>query len=171
MQKRGFTIIELIVVITIMAIMLAYGVVNFRGSQTTSRDQERQNDVTNFSLALENFYKIGYSGSTTYNRYPSTDQLAGSTTTIIKSIFPDIDLKSLKAPDITDPVNTLVMATNSTATTAGVTPQPTTSQYVYQPLSQAGTLCSSSATMCQKYNIYYKLEGDGLVYQLQSKNQ
>jgi len=45
MKRRGFTIIELIIVVTIMGILLTIGVVNLRGSQANGRDAERKVDV------------------------------------------------------------------------------------------------------------------------------
>lgn len=81
----------------------------------------------------------------------------------------DVNLQSFVAPGQTDPYVTFIPATNSTQTTAGVTPQPTTSQYVYQPIDSDNALCST--TECRKYNIYYRLEGDNTVYMVTSKNQ
>lgn len=170
MAKSAFSIVELIVVISIMALLLTLGVVNFRSTQATANDQARASDVANFELALESFYKTGYSGSITYNRYPSTDQLSGGESSV-KTILPGFDTNNLIAPDSTSVANTLVMATNATQTTSGVTPQPTTAQYVYQPLTKDDALCTSTSMQCQLYNIYYRQETDNLVKMVQSTNQ
>lgn len=170
MPRRGFSIIELIVVITIMAILLTLGVVNFRSTQTTSNDQARATDVANFKLALESFYKTGYGGSTTLNRYPSTDQLTGGASAV-QTIMPTFDTNNLIAPNSTTVDSTLVMATNNVETTSGVTPQPATSQYVYQPLTKDEVLCTTTSMQCQKFNIYYRRESDNIVMMLQSTNQ
>lgn len=169
-RKLGFTIIELIVVITIMAVLLSLGFVNLRSTIVTSRDQQRATDVNNFRLALESFYKTGYSGSTAYNRYPSLDQLNNGATSL-KTILPGFDNKNLIAPDMTVVTDTLVLATNNTETTTGVTPQPTVNQYVYQPLTKDEVLCSTVSQQCQKFNIYYRQESDNTVIMVQSLNQ
>lgn len=171
MYRRGFTVVELIIVITIMGILLVLGVVNLRGSQISARDAERKADVEAIALHLESFYTNGRDGSTTLGRYPSTGLVTSPAATSIQTNLRDIDLKSVMAPGITDPANTLIIATNTTQTTAGILPQPTIDQYIYQPLKQDGTLCTSGAQMCQKYNLYYRLETDNTVYMVTSKNQ
>jgi prepilin-type N-terminal cleavage/methylation domain-containing protein len=170
MTGRGFTVVELIITITIMGILLLLTVVNVNASQVAARDTERVSDIEAFALNLESFYRIGRDNSTTFGRYPST----GLTTPDASSIqlnLRDIDLDSVKAPGIDDPLDTLLMATNNVQTTAGVLPQPTISQYIYQPLQPDGSLCTSGSQDCRKYNLYYRLEKDNTVYMLTSKNQ
>jgi len=168
MVRRGFTIVELLIVIAIMGILLVLAVVNVRGTQITARDNERKGDVEATALALENFYRNDFRNTdtgTSSGRYPSTGLIP-----IVPSVLPDLDPKSYSAPGQT--ASSLIAATNTDQTTTGVTPQPTIDQYVYQPLSHNGTnwvLCSSGE--CRKFNIYYRLEADNTVYQLKSKNQ
>ncbi|MDB5167198.1 MAG: hypothetical protein JWN26_343 [Candidatus Saccharibacteria bacterium] len=188
MNRRGFTIIELIIVITIMGILMVLGVVNLRGTQSNARDTQRIADVQSIALNLENFYANGTAGSTTFDRYPSTGLIGKETTSL-----QDIDIKSLVAPGVTltpnpsgvstapTPDSSLVTATCSgvcVQTTAGVTPQPTINTFVYQPLQSDGTLCTSGAQSCRKFNIYYELEnatsdcpGPNNICMITSKNQ
>ena len=53
MLRRGFTIVELIITITIMGILLVLAVVNVSGTQAQARDDERKADVESISLNLE----------------------------------------------------------------------------------------------------------------------
>jgi len=101
--------------------------------------------------------------------YPST--LITATSLTMTKALRDIDIKSISAPGITDPMLTFIPATNSIQTTDEVTPQPTIDQYVYQPLKQDRTLCSLASDQCQKFNLYYRLEADSVVYVETSKNQ
>jgi len=90
--------------------------------------------------------------------YPST-ALTATTASMIQYLR-DIDTKSITAPGITDPTLTFISATCIGAcvqTTAGVTPQPTKDQYIYQPIHSDGILCNDAAE-CRKFNLYYKLE-------------
>ncbi|TAL14737.1 prepilin-type N-terminal cleavage/methylation domain-containing protein [Patescibacteria group bacterium] len=168
MDRRGYTIIELIIVIAIMGILITLAVVNLRGSQANARDTERRGDVASIALNLENFYANGTAGSSTFGRYVSTSIIGQETTGL-----PDIDVRSLVAPGVNltpnangvstspTPDSSLIAATCSgvcVQTTAGVTPQPTTSTYVYQPLQADGTLCTNGTQDCRKFNIYFALE-------------
>lgn len=179
MYRRGFTIVELVIVVTIMAILLVLGVVNLRSAQASARDDERRTDIENLSLHLEIFYRSGIEGSANTGRYPS-DGLVDYGASFITENLRDLDLKSVMAPGVTDPLVTLKMANNNTQTTAGVSPQPSTSEYIYQSLQQDGTLCTETLQMCSKFNLYYRLEvaaispdcpAPGFVCMVTSKNQ
>jgi prepilin-type N-terminal cleavage/methylation domain-containing protein len=52
-KKNGFTLIELIVVITIMAVLTVIGVVNYTGASKRSRDGRRMADLQQIRMALE----------------------------------------------------------------------------------------------------------------------
>lgn len=169
MTRRGFTIVELVITITIMGILMILAVVNVNASQVRARDDERKADVEAISSALETFYNVGYGASTEYSRYPATEVATSEAT--IRTQLRDVDLKSFTAPGADSVAASFVVATNTTQTTSGVTPQPTSSQYVYQPLTSDGSLCTANGDECRKYNLYYRLEADSIIYQLTSRNQ
>jgi len=164
MKRQGFTIIELVVIIAVMGILLVLGVVNLSGSQASSRDAERKTDIETIATHLETYYTSGNDDSVNVGRYPSTG-LPTQETLVLR----DIDPQSYMAPGMT--TTSLIAATNNIQTTAGVLPQPTINQYVYQPLQQDGTLCTTGAQQCQKFNLFYRLETDNTVYMLTSRNQ
>lgn len=169
MTRRGFTIVELIITITIMGILMILAVVNVNATQARARDDERKADIAAIGSALESYYKVGTTGSTSYNRYPATTITASEAA--IRAALRDVNTNSFIAPDSLSTTATFVPATNNTQTAAGVTPQPTTAQYVYQPLDSSGALCTLDATECRKYNLYYRLERENTVYKVTSKNQ
>ncbi len=168
MYRRGFSIIELLIVITIMGVLLTLAVVNMRGAQINARDAERKGDIESIALHLEAFYKTGVDSTTVFGRYPAI-ALAGSASSITGALR-DVNLKSFTPPGASGPDTGFKAATNNIQTTSGVLPQPTIITYVYQPLKQDGTLCDSY-TYCQKFNLYYMLEADNTVYMVTSKNQ
>ncbi|MFZ1301180.1 MAG: type II secretion system protein [Candidatus Microsaccharimonas sp.] len=172
MKRRGFTVVELIITITIMGILLTLAVVNLSSTQANARDAERASDVQSIANHLEIFYKNGStaSASTSVGRYPSIELLATGETSV-KAFLPDIDALSATAPDSSTVADSFIPATNSTQTEAGVLPQPTKSQYVYQPIKTDGTLCTTEAEECRKFVIYYRLEVTDTVKKLMSKNQ
>ncbi len=53
MKKNGFTLIELVVVITIIAIITVVGVVSFSGANVRARDSRRKSDLEKMRIALE----------------------------------------------------------------------------------------------------------------------
>lgn len=98
--------------------------------------------------------------------YPSTSLTSSP---LIKVYLPDVDLTSFTAPSQTDPYDTFIPATNAIQTAAGVLPQPTIGQYVYQPIDSNGNVCTTYD--CRKFNIYYRLEKDSTIMRVTSKNQ
>lgn len=158
MKQRGFTVIELLVVITVMAILLVLAVVNVRSTQLQARDDERHADTTNISTTLEAFYNTVHDGRWK-NTYPGTTDM---TSTYVRDYLKtNLGAGSQHAPGVntTGPVS-LVNATNTNQTTTGIAPQPTITTYVYQPLTAINGLCSIYAAEagCVKFNIFYKLE-------------
>jgi len=163
MKCKGFTIIELAIVIAIMGILLVLGVVNLGGSQINARDSERKADVESIVLHLDAFYDSGMDTSTSTGRYPSTAFITNLAN--VKKFLRDIDTKSLTAPNVSDPMTTFKAATTNNVQ------NPSISEYIYQPLKKDNTLCKNETEECRKFKIYYKLESDGLVYTATGKNQ
>jgi prepilin-type N-terminal cleavage/methylation domain-containing protein len=89
----------------------------------------------------------------------------------IRQTLRDIDSKSLLAPGMSDVAQTFTMATNNNQTTAGVLPQPTINQYIYQPIQSNGSLCTLESQECRKFNLYYRLESDNSIRMITSRNQ
>lgn len=80
-----------------------------------------------------------------------------------------VDLKSFTAPGASEYAESFVAAKNNVQTEAGVLPQPTVSQYVYQPIDNDGELCTNDK--CRSFNIFYRLESDGAVHKITSRHQ
>ena len=56
MKKNfGFTLVELLVVISVIGILASIILVSFTGSQKQARDTQRKSDLRQYQLALENF--------------------------------------------------------------------------------------------------------------------
>lgn len=63
-KNKGFTLIELVVSMAIIAILAAAGLSSFTTSQIKGRDGRRKSDLTQFSRALELYYND-------YGQYPT----------------------------------------------------------------------------------------------------
>lgn len=169
MNRRGFTVVEMIITVTIMGILLLLAVVNVNTSQVRARDDERRTDIQSIGLALESYYRTGAATSTEFGVYPSLSMLVSEET--LKTALPDATDESFLAPNTDTLLSSFIPATNAVTTTTGVTPQPNISEYVYQPLKADNTLCAIADTDCVKFNLYYRLETDETVIKVTSKNQ
>ena len=73
---RGFTLIELIIVVAIIAILSTIGLTVYSGIQRGARDAKRQSDIQEIQKALEQFYAL--------NRYyPGANSHPGNLTTLV----------------------------------------------------------------------------------------
>ena len=57
-SKSGFTIVELLIVIVVIAILAAISIIAYNGVQTRARDAQRTNDISVLLKALENYRTI-----------------------------------------------------------------------------------------------------------------
>lgn len=113
--QSGFTIIELLIVIAIIAILAGLVLNNFQGAQAKARDTQRITDIGNIHSKLEEYYNEN-------NAYPSTFTAA---------TFPGIDAGSL-----TDPKGVSINIAGAVADQAAaqaVNTQSATNNYVYIP--------------------------------------
>lgn len=62
--SKAFTLVELLVVISIIGVLASIGLVSFRTAQTRSRDAQRKSDLKEISSALELYYSD-------YGQYPN----------------------------------------------------------------------------------------------------
>ena len=163
----GFTLVELLVTMTVMTILLVLAVVNLRSNEASARDEERKTDITIIAQQLENYYEAevdtGSAGS-----YPST--IAVDTESEVTALLPDLDPKALRAPDVAD-----ASAMSFAVATTNATQTPTISSYIYQPLKSDGSLCTTNdegaANECRKFILYYLLEVTSGTQTVKSKHQ
>ena len=75
MKRRGFTIVELTIIIVVMAILLALGMAGFRSSMISARNDMRRTNAEVLARGLESYYLKADNRYTTAtragNRYPS----------------------------------------------------------------------------------------------------
>jgi prepilin-type N-terminal cleavage/methylation domain-containing protein len=70
-MNRGFTVVEVLITITIMAILLGLGTVGLRSALANSRDAERASDIATLARGLEGYYDNGNPHVYTYAQYPA----------------------------------------------------------------------------------------------------
>lgn len=57
-MKKGFTLLEILVVIGIIAILVALGATSYSTAQKKARDARRKSDLKSIQNALEQYYSI-----------------------------------------------------------------------------------------------------------------
>ncbi len=143
---RGFTIVELIIVIVVIGIIAGIAIPQYNGVTERTRDTERKSDISSVSAQLEYYY--GRHGA-----YPTLSHLNNTSFRTANNISVDD-----RAAILADPNNESVTTLSSTAT-------PTNDTYGYVPLPSG---CSSPTTTsggqsgtsnpCRSYTLSARLE-------------
>lgn len=137
---RGFSIVELATVISVILILASVAYSVTMESLSRSDDMHRATDIGIIARQLERYYRTNAValGPT----YPATSVGSTGIATIA------VDRSATIAPN--SEVNNVVMAATNGAQT------PTVKQYIYQPLSASGALCSTAP--CVRFKLYYRTE-------------
>lgn len=200
-RRTGFTLIELMIVIVIMAILMVLAVINLRSTQPNSRDASRASDVATIARGLEQRYSNALStfpdstpvqvfladgnctGSSTKaalsaGSYPSVMEInyvkgaTDSTTTFCPATPPGNflteDLPGTDAGSFTAPNGGQFVPATATGTPSSAT---IGDNFVYQPLTATGALCSNLEVACTKFTIYYNSETGSNPVTVTSKHQ
>lgn len=73
-KQKGFTLLELLVVIGIIGILVAIGTISYTTAQSRGRDSRRRADLENLSRALEQYYT---QNTTSQFSYPNDADCTG----------------------------------------------------------------------------------------------
>ena len=60
MKTKGFTLVELLIVIIVIGILLSISIVSYNGAQGRARDSVRQNDISEIAKGLEQYYLVNH---------------------------------------------------------------------------------------------------------------
>lgn len=139
-SQKGFTIVELLIVIVVIGILAALVLNTFSGVQRRARDTERQTDINSIATQLEVYYNDNAG-------YPLfTNQMADATW--VKTNLKGIDAQAIIAPNA--PANT----TNSLVSGASTAPN----NYGYAPLNSDNSACTATTGTCPKFRLTWQKE-------------
>lgn len=191
-MNRGFTVVEVVVTLTVVVILLGLGTVSLRSSLANGRDSERAADVESIARGLEQRYTNGnirialptspsgdWPDSQGYGKgyYPGVNELlhmqgqtqTGFNPTAISGGYTYQNLPGTSEQIVTSPSNVVLSAVcTSSCQPAGTNTQLATAfstnrdKYVYEPIDAAGNVCLNGA--CIAYNLYWTSEVDSTVY-------
>lgn len=170
-REDGFTILELLIVIVILGIMSALIIFSPEGLQESADSKEQASDVANIARRLEAAYNTQSIGGPSY---PSTVELLNDISSQTRTMS-RTDKEIFIAPGASS--SSVVAATNPNANNPAGGNTPTTSQYVYQPLTANNTLCTanpssaSTSSQCVRFFIYYRSLLNNQVINLKSARQ
>ena len=129
-NQKGFTIIELLIVIVVIGILATITAIALGGANERARDATREADARNLRTGIETYYTIGNSV------YPTLAQLNDPA-------FREANFQGIDEETFTDP----------NGTTSDLSGDPTaTNQYIYE-----GENCDSDG--CEGYTLTVNLEG------------
>ena len=144
-QNKGFTIVELLIVIVVIGILALLVITTYAGIQAKARNSKRVTDLKSLQTKLEAFYNDnGY--------YPNLGDMQSNTW--LTANMKGIDLTSTVDPSAANTVtNDIVNATSATDNHA--------KQYAYFVTDASGSSCAGAGNdvNCAKYTLIATYEG------------
>lgn len=144
-QNKGFTIIELMVVVVILFILAALIALTASGVQSKNRNGDRQTDIDTLRGQLESYY----AGT---DKYPT---LANLNDTEWRSK----NMPRLEDGSIDDPRWAKDIEACTKNDKASLAATPASNCYSYQVTASDGSACDNDKTPCAHYTLTATLEG------------
>lgn len=108
-RERGFTLIEIIIAVALVAILTAIALPSYRSYVTKTKVKTAQSDLASLSIALENFYQRNLAYNTSITAATAT---TAATITAVGSWSP------AQANDFTYTISTITASTYTVLATA-----------------------------------------------------
>lgn len=158
MAQKGFTLVELIIVIAVIGILSTIVVVSYNGVQANGRDATRDSDMLSVKSQLETYFNDT-------GTYPIASTMTNSDAATIAG--GSGILKGLSADALVNPLAPSGTTNSFAAISAGGTPE--NNVYWYQAYESNGsTVCTE--TPCPKFKLMYTKENNSSTVTLSSIN-
>ena len=194
-RRTGFTVVEVIIVMAIMAILLAIGTVSFRSYQVSTRDKTREGDIATIQNYLESLYPRELRDSSnniikSAGSYPAhvVNGAGGSTMTdaLFDQIFSELPDAAKKGPlpgekfvsagvlqygSHSTPLNRSMLMSYTSDYNTHKPSGHANGAYAYFAINRSGNRCITLTDECQGYIIMYHLEGQPLEWKVVEKSR
>lgn len=156
-HRVGFTVVELVIVISIIGILASVAILSFTTIQRNQRNTAREVQATAIATSLESYYEK-------HGEYPSPRSIAspyaaGKDAAQILGISSDLFIFPRAQPSIK---NVLTINTAPTETTAS---------YVARSVGSSNQACQGKSDGgCDEFTLRYKKEGVSEVQEIKSKH-
>lgn len=142
-SQRGFTIIELVVVVIILCILGTLVALTYSGVKASNRDKQRQADIATLQSQLEIYYAV-------FSIYPSAGQINSPE-------WRAANMKDVKEDTVSDPQWS---STGSCVQDGHPILAPGEHCYTYEVSGPDGTTCDNASVPCVHYTLSATLENN-----------
>ena len=146
----GFTIVEILVVISIIGILTAIGFASYSSIQSGTRDHERSSQITIISEALEKYYDQN-------GEYPSCTAMIDTPGNIVKNTLKGLDPAVFTAPNSTSGTNSISCSDLASGS----------NNFAY--IGDGSSACLTDNIACLQYTLKYNEESSGAPRQVNSR--
>jgi prepilin-type N-terminal cleavage/methylation domain-containing protein len=189
-MHRGFTIVEMLITLVVMAVLLTLGVVSLRGVIANGRDNERATDINTIARGLEQRYTLGNPVATATapeaqpGSYPGVNEIlhmlgnfrSGYTPGTVTGGYMTKGLPGTSLSSFTNPSGQYAFAQACVfaCAPAGDATQLNTAfgggdKYIYEAVDSNGNICCCGN--CNRFNLYYKQEATNTIITVKSKHR
>ena len=149
--NQGFTIIELMIVISVISILAGISIVSYNGMQKGTRDKEREADVEAIQAELESYYN--QEGGYPHTRDINSALLSGK---------PPLGLTEAAITSPTGNAPAIFGGTKFSLRGDKYHNRPSNiNEYTYRGYDKTGyNICPDSENTCSKYEIRWRSEKD-----------
>lgn len=150
-DRRGFTLVEVIVVIVIIAILATVVTLGLNGYMAQGRDSQRSSNLTTVSEALEKYYDEN-------GEYPGCLAMTAPSGEVAKDTLTGLSVDTLSDPSGTEE-NSFIC--DDIASASGL-------KYEYEG---DGSVTCATGGACLSYTLRYREEGTGEIIEIKSRRQ
>ncbi len=151
-NRRGFTLVELVVVIAVIAILATLATIGLNRYLEDGRDTRRSANVSTISEALEKYYDKN-------GEYPSCAAITGAGSTVAGTVLPGIDESALVVPDAGSSTTNSIRCGTTLATNG---------EDFIEYVGDGSPDCAASGS-CLSYTLRYRQESDSTIAEVNSR--